>query len=218
MSPTETLPEIDECIDLYLHAHDFYGVDTFGVDDLSRRLGGREDGTDLPARTDSLTRLLDLLTAYGLLDRHQDGRYRVRCEPDEGLDRWRASAATRVEALHRRVRRTVDLSPEERTRSPEPETIRYDGNLFVSVLVKDAADLDAARADVRAAMDDHPEYGGVVLRSPGELAAEVQRFADELCEPAATPAGNRRFEKVTTNLVGTDKDDLEFRLLLRETS
>lgn len=218
MPTTETLPEIDRCVDLFLRIHDFYGEDTFGPDELSQRLGDCDDETRLPAETHSLTRLLNLLTAYGLLDRRIDGHYQVRCVPDEEVDRWRARAVTRVDTLYQRVRGTATSSEDERTDGPGPETIRHDGEPFVSVFLRDAADFDAARTTVRNAMEDYPDYAGVVLRSPAELAAKVQRFADELCDPAATPDENRRFEKVTTDLVGADKDDLEFRLFLCETA
>lgn len=216
MPTTETLPAIDDCIDLYVQVHDLYGADVFDPDDMSRRVRTRVAGTDLPTDVRSLTRLLDLLCAYGLLDRHHDGRYQVRCAPDESLDRWRAKTATRVESLHHRVDRATNPARDEPTGDSGRATLRHEGDAFASVRVSHPGDLDSARADIPTAMDEHPECAGIVLRSPGELAAAVQRFADELCDPEATASGVSAFEKVTTDLVGDDKNDLEFRLFLRE--
>lgn len=214
MPDSETLPDFHNCIDLYLQIHDLYGTDVFDPEDLSRRLNLRDTGSDLPTDVRPLTRLLDLLSAYGLLDRHRDSRYGVRCEPDESLDRWRAKTATRVESLYQRVHQTTSSSRDEPTGASGREELWNDGDAFVSVRVADTTDLES----VQTAMEEHPECAGVVLRSSGELAAEIQRFADGLCEPAATVGGEHAFEKVATNLIGDDKNNLEFRLFLRDTA
>lgn len=218
MAPPETFPEIENCIDLYVEAHDRYGTDVFEPDDLSRRSGSRGGDTGPPTDARSLTHLLDLLAAYGLLARHHDGRYRVRCAPEEDLGRWRENAVTRAESLYRRVHRTTGTSGDDATDDAGRETLRYDGSAFVSVRVTDAADLDSARDAIRTALDRHPDCAGLVVRSPGELATEVQRFADDLCGASTPATGGRTFEKEATDLVGGHKDDLEFRLFLRETT
>lgn len=218
MPTTETLPAIDSCIDLYVQVHDLYGAGAFDTDDLSRRLSTLDDGTALPTDVEPLTRLLNLLCAYGLLNRHRDGRYRVRCAPDESLDRWQAKTATRVESLYQRVHRTMNPSRDKPTGDSGRTALWHDGYAFASIHVTDSADLNSAQTSIQTAIDEHPECAGIVLRSPGELAAEVQRFADGLCEPAATASGERAFEKVTTDLVGDDKNDLEFRLFLCDTA
>lgn len=217
MSPPETFPAIDACIDLYVTVHDRYGMDAFDPDDLSRRSCTRDDGTNLPADTRSLTRRLDLLVAYGLLERRDDGRYRVRCAPEEGLDRWRIDATNRIEALYRRVHRAMGTSGDDPDDGGGRAQLRHDGAVFAGIRVSKPGDLDSAPSTVRAVLDEHPECAGIVFRSPGELAAEVQRFADELCDPSAAMVKGRTFEKETTELVGDHKDDLEFRLFLRET-
>lgn len=218
MPDTETLPDFDNCIDLYVQIHDLFGTDVFDTDDLSRRLETRDTGSELPTDLRPMTRLLDLLSAYGLLDRLRDGRYRVRCEPDESLDRWRAKTATRVESIYERVHQTMGPYRDEPTVGSGREELWNDGDAFVSIRLTDSTDLQSAQTFVQAAMKDRSECAGIVLCSPGELAAKVQRFADRLCEPAATASGEPAFEKVTTDLVGDDKDDLEFRLFLREST
>lgn len=215
MTAADTLPAIDDCIDLYVQVHSLYGEDTFEPEGLSRRSSTRDDWTDLPTDVDSLTRLLNLLTAYGLLDSRRDGRYRVRCAPNENLECWRSKAATRVESLYERVHRT-NSSRDASIATAGPETFYHGDEPFASVRVTDSADFKTVQTSIRAAVGERPDCAGIVLRSPGELAAEIQRFADVLCESEPTTGGERAFEKVTTDLVGDDKNDLEFRLFLRE--
>jgi hypothetical protein len=218
MSTLETLPAIDDCIDLYVRIYDRYGTDAFDPEDLSRHLSNRARGADVPADGQPLIRLLHLLVAYGLLARQRDECYRVRCAPDENPDRWRAKTAPRVETLYQRVQRSTNPSGDEPTSDSECETLWHDGEAFVSIRVTDIADLDSARTTIQPTMDEHSECTGVVLRSSGALAAEVQRFADGICESPTTAGGERVFEKEATDLVGEDKNDLEFRLFLRGTA
>jgi hypothetical protein len=213
MTLPETFPQIENCIDLYLAIHDRYGTEMFHPDALAGWLD-THDSVDLPADV----HFLDLLVAYGLLARHHDGRYRVRCAPDEDLDRWRTKAAIRVESLYQRVHRVTGSSPTGSTDEHGRERLQHDGEAFVSLRVTHPDDLDSTSATLRTVLDEHPECVGIVFRSPGELAAEVQRFTDGLCDLSMTATGERTFEKVTTELVGDHKDDLEFRLFLRETT
>lgn len=208
MASNQTLPAIDDCIDLYIQIHDDFGTEAFAPEEVAARVD------DLSADEHSLVRLLNLLVAYGLLDRNDDGQYRVRCAPNESLDRWRAAATSRVEFLHRLVQRTT--IPESATDDAGGDSLRYEGDAFASVYVDDAGDLDSAETAIENALAEQPECVGIVLRSPGDVAAEVQRFADRLRENNITTA-DRSFEKEMTDLVGDDKDNLEFRLFLRET-
>jgi len=217
MTPSEQLPAIDACIDLYTRLYDRHGRAAFDPESLSRRSA---DGDEEPPGDESLPRLLDLLVAYGLLDRTREGRYRVRCAPDERLDRWQARTATRVETLHGLVPRTTSGSP---GRSPSGsgggrETLRHAGDEFASVRVTGADDLDSVTIALREALAEAPSAVGVVLRSPGDLAADVQRLADELPSGVEVDDETWSFEKATTDLVGEDKDHLDFRLFLRETT
>lgn len=202
MAPTETLPAADACLDLYATLYDCYGTDAFDRDDLSR-----------PTDDESLTRRLELLVAYGLVDRRADGDYQVRCSPDESLDRWRAKGAARCESLYHRIQRTTPAG-DDASDHADSETVTREDRTFAGVRVTDSADFDSVRATLRTAMANHPECDGVVLRSSGVGAAAVQRLADELCA-SGTPAG-RQFEKEATALVGEEKNALEFRLFLRE--
>jgi hypothetical protein len=200
MPGTDTLPAVDDCVDLYLRIHDHFGTTAFSPNRLADSID-HDDADD----GRSLAHLLELLVAYGLLDRPATDRFRIRCAPDDELEQWRAATIARTE----RLRRLVDGRADTPTGD---DTLSHDGATFTSVRVDADADFDAverAIAESAAAARD-----GVVLRSPGDFAAAVQQFADRVCE-RGIPSRDWRFEKVTTDLVGDRKDALEFRLYLR---
>jgi hypothetical protein len=198
----DELPVIDDCLDLYLQIHERFGTSTFRPERLA------EDAADVDR---PLTHLLDLLVAYGLLDRRADGQYRIRCAPDDDLDRWRTAADSRAERLHRLVGRESDGAP------VAADLLTHEGGTFVSVHVGPDADFDAVETALVDALTVRASRDGVVVRSPGDLAADVQRFADRLCD-RGVEARDWRFEKVATDLIGAGKDDLEFRLFLSVTT
>lgn len=220
MSAADSLPAIDGCIDLYLAVADAFGAESFDLDDLGRALPpvDRPDGVGPPDR-DRERRLLDLLVAYGLLDRTGDGAYRVRCAPDGDASEWESRAAARARELHRRTRRRATVrrrsTDESSGRAP---TVAHDGEEFRSVFVDRDTDLESVVAALSPRRDDATESAGVVFRAPGEAANRAQRLADALCEDGATAETplRGRFEKTHTDLVGEDKDSLEFRLFMRE--
>jgi len=197
---SDTLPAVEDCVDLYLRIHDHFGTATFTPERLA-------DVTDHDGR--SLTRLLALLVAYGLLDQ-REGRYRVRCAPDDGVDRWRAAAASRGERLYRLVARQESATDA----STHDDSLSHDGAAFASVYVDDTDDFDAVETALVDALTARPACDGVVLRAAGDLAATVQRVADRLCD-RGVDSRHWRFEKTATELVGVEKDHLEFRLFLR---
>lgn len=203
MPTTDTLPAVDDCVDLYLRVHEQFGTRPFSPAQLSDLLDDAESGDGR-----SLPHLLDLLVAYGLLDRLAADEFRVRCAPDDESERWRTAAIARTERLHRLVRRRLSDAP------TSDDVLTHDGAAFASVRVDDA-DVDAVETALVDALDGVGDWcDGVVLRSPGDLAADVQRFADRVCERGVATR-DWRFEKVTTDLVGSRKDALEFRLFLR---
>ncbi|AZH24538.1 hypothetical protein [Haloplanus aerogenes] len=199
-----TLPAVEDCLDLYLRIHDHFGTETFTRERLAEVV---DHDDDRPLR-----RLLELLVAYGLLDRRGE-RYSVQCAPDDGIDRWRAVAVARAERLHRLVARRESVT-DAATRD---DSLAHDGETFASVYVDDTDDVDAVETALVDALTAHPACDGVVLRAAGDLAATVQRVADRL---SAHGVERRpwRFEKTATELVGAEKDHLEFRLYLRRRS
>jgi hypothetical protein len=194
----DSLPALDACVRLHATAHERFGTEPFAPDAI--------DDPD-EGRNRTLSARLDLLVAYGLLDRTGDGRYRVRCPPDSPLDRWRDRYDERAEALYGRI-----------AQSDGADRIAHGGAVYRSVRVADGASLDAVADAVAASAPDDGDAAGVILRSSPEFADRVQRMADDLADSAGAggdlPA---RYEKEGTDLVGDHKDGLEFRLFLRRT-
>jgi len=198
MSTSSSLPDLDEAVDCYLAVWRRHGDDPFTADALLSEFEAHQYGID-PATTD-VPATLDLLTAYGLLDR-EDGEYWIRCRPDEDVGAWLERQEPRVERLHRAVRTAREESPDAGDGGNE----QYRGERYAPVAfdaVDDAADL-LARATESLSGDDR--LAGVVVRAPGTVAGEVQDVVDR----------SERLEKVGSAVKGDDPDDLEFRMYLR---
>lgn len=95
--------------------------------------------------------------------------------------------------------------------------ITHKGNDYVTVRVTPSDDFDAVATAVTEATTD--DRAGVVLRGPGEHANEIQRFADQLSGSTGGSATvpSPEVQKVDSDVEGTDKDELEFRLFLQST-
>lgn len=207
VSSISTLGALEGCLDRYVRAYERFGTDAFDASRLA---------TDAESAADEAASDLTLLAAAGLLERIGDGRYRVRCTPDESVDAWREKLAPRLTLLHRRVREVRDATPTNGGGDDGPgETLTYDGESFLGVSVSPETDRESLTDTLAAAYDD--SHAGVVLRVRADRATVAQRLADAL-EDGKLPddAFDGRFEKVHTNLVGAHKDALEFRLYMRE--
>ncbi len=207
---TDDLPELGDCVDLYVAAYRSFGMDAFDPDQLDP---GWIDGR--------VEDLLDLTVAYGLLERATEG-YSVRIVPGASADRWETLAIDRVQTVQQAVadrsggtgvarRNTRDGSED----ASGEEVLHRDGRRYASVTVRDTDDLDSVVANVATATQNSGT-DGVVFRSAGELANRVQQFADRLCD-TDTVAGeslSEPLQKVGSDVEGEDKDTLEFRLFL----
>lgn len=195
MTTANVLPRFEDCIEAYLAAYDRFGTDPFAPERLE------------PADRD----LLELGVAYGLFA--FDGTaYRVRCEPGSGAERWERAVGARVTRIQRAVSERARTAGDSDAAGDAGLT--HGGDTFATAFVTADDDFDAVVDTVHAAAPE--DHDGVVLRSPADLANDVQRFADRLCEERAaaeTPLPGS-FEKVASDVVGSDKDDLEFRLFL----
>jgi hypothetical protein len=205
-------PDIDDCIDLYLHAWDRFGERHFNVDRLIeqpvnhdiRFLGGKDEAK----------RHLDMLVEYGLVN-HDDGQYWVHCLPNEDLSAWRERTRS-PEAIYRLVQQ-AKRQRERESRSNSSKVFEYKDEVFVSVF----ADEDTNRSDlttlVANQMGQSPTFDGIVVRSPADQIGYIQQLADELCDAEAMAETNLSyyFEKVISNIRGEHKDDLEYHLYLR---
>jgi len=193
-----TLPGLEDCLALYSAVYDQHGTEPLEPAELST-----------PAYIDDTRYVLDLAVAYGLLV--TDGTtYRVACEPDDPADHWESVVEDRVSRVRRALStRAGDAGTETRRRS-----FTYQGEEYASVRVDYDADFEAVATTV--ADVDLSDQAGVVLRAPGDYANEVQRFADRLGDseelvdaPFSTP-----LRKEFSDVEGSSKDDLEFRLFL----
>lgn len=199
--PTETLPRFDECIELYLTVYDRYGTDEYTADQVRTAFEFADP-----------EQLLNLTVAYGLFE-YNGSVYRVRCDPGE--ERWEAVLTDHATL----VRRAISERLGTRDDSVEPEregaTLDFDGKQFTSVVVSDPDGFGTV-TDAIAALPAGKRTC-VVLRSPGSYANTVQRIADRLCDPTTIEESpvRRPFEKEGTDVVGAEKDELEFRLFLR---
>lgn len=198
------LPDLDDCVTVYLDVWDVFGTDTFSVGDLVVELHQRETDTDLLDGVGP-QRQIDLLTAYGLLEQVSGDRYRVRCQPDETQLEWWEQLEDQVEELHDAVhekRRTV-------SEGGDRPLLTYRGHTYVSLFVDEGTPIADVIDEVHEINNLHD---GVALRSPATLANEVQDIADELC--SVTRDGIEPFEKVNSEVKGSNSDDLEFRLFI----
>ncbi|RQG99258.1 hypothetical protein [Natrarchaeobius oligotrophus] len=206
MAHANVLPRFDECIDLYRLAYDRYGTEPFTLDHVDEELSVR-----------NARELLDLAVAYGVLE--FDGTtYRVRCEPDDPADAWRSALTTRAQRVQRSLvdRFVLEEDGDLEDRTPDSDVLTYDSNRFESVFVSESDDLDAI-ADAIVSRSSG-STAGVVLRSPGEDAGHVQWCADRLCDPSAVAETSLEepLQKEYSDVAGDDKNDLEFRLFLRQ--
>ncbi|MFU8868735.1 hypothetical protein [Natronococcus sp.] len=198
MTGTE-LPRLEDSLELYAAAAERYGTEPFTETRARRELAGA------PSQ-----RLLELAVAYGLLE--FDGEaYAVQVEPDAPESAWRANAIERAERIRPAA---VERATEGTGGSDGVRALTHGSKRFASVAVGEPAELE--RVLGRLERVPLEEYDGIVLRSPGERANAVQRLADRLCEPAVTDGTSlsRPFQKEYTDVVGDDKNELEFRLFL----
>jgi hypothetical protein len=194
---TKVRPRLEDCVDLYLAAHDRYGTDEFTAEQATAELAAASE------------RLLELAVAYGLVE-YDGTAYRVARTPDADADRWTAALTDRADRLRRAI---TDRRAGRASTGRDAVTVPFEDRQFASVFVGEDEGFEAV-VDAVASLDVG-DRDGVVLRSPGQNANAVQRIADRLCD--ATPEGTplaASFQKEGTDVVGADKNELEFRLFL----
>lgn len=198
---TAQLPDLEQCVSVYLKVWDEFGTDSFSVSDVVAELHQRDAESAL---LDGIgpQRHLDLLTAYGLLELVADDRYRVQCRLEETQLEWWERLEAQVETLHDAVHETRQM---DSTADDHP-LLTYRGHTYVSLFVDEETQLSEV---VDTLHDVDQLRDGVALRSPATLANDVQDIADELCEGDHDV---RPFEKVNSEVKGADSSDLEFRL------
>ncbi|WP_458210206.1 hypothetical protein [Haladaptatus sp. NG-SE-30] len=161
--------------------------------------------------------MLDLLTAYGLLDKIGDSSYRVRCRPDETILSWREKYDSRIERLHQRVQGEQRERANESTDSTLPAQVEYQNESYISLPFEKIGSFDDLLTQMDELLDIESGRTNLVILAPGTEAGDVQHLTDQLCDesvmtdtPYSTP-----FEKAGSEVRGDDADELEFRMYLR---
>jgi hypothetical protein len=196
-----SLPQLDACLDLSETAYSQHGTESFAATDLEW------DAADAEKE-----HLLELAVAYGLLSFDRTV-YRLTCAPDAPAERWETAIDDRAGRVKRAITNHFD-SPDTHSETAERAPLTYEGEEYASVTVEEVDEFEAVVEAVSAV--ELVEWAGVVLRSPGEYANEVQRFADRLCDASelADVPFSAPFTKEYSDVRGTDKDELEFRVFL----
>jgi hypothetical protein len=207
-------PDINNCVDLYLHVWDRFGEHHFNVERLIEQ-PGNQDIRFLGGKNEA-QRHLDMLVEYGLVN-HDGGQYWVHCLPDEDLSAWRERTRS-PEAIYRLVQQ-AKRQRERESRPTSPETFEYEDEEFVSVPADENTDRSDLASVVANQMSQSSTFNGIVVRSPADQIGYIQQLADELCDAEAMAETDLShcFEKVTSNVRGEHKDDLEYHLYLRST-
>lgn len=120
----------------------------------------------------------------------------------------------RVSRVKRALPDRSDTDDDTQKRELDSAGLTHNGDEFASVFVEKSDGFDAV-ADAVGTVD-LDDWEGVVLRCPGDYANEVQRFGDRLgnrSELTDTPV-SQPLRKEFSDVSGTDKDSLEFRLFL----
>jgi len=198
MTIESDLPKFEACVRLYRQAYLEHGSERFTRDQLEES----EFTTDIP-------QLLDLSVAYGIIE--CDGvSYRISVEPDATTEDRRSTLQTHAD----RIAQALNGDDVDSRTTRSPDEIDLGDETFESVFVSESDDFDSVVDSITAITSSGSD--GVVLRSDGEHANEVQRFADRLCTPSELSGtqGATQFQKESSDVVGSDKDELEFRLFL----
>lgn len=206
MPPEGDLPGLTDSIAAYLDAWETFGEESFDAEELARR-GDRTTETDLEGR-------LDAAVAYGLLGLDEEGRYRVRCSPDERVEDWQRAARSRMALLHRRVQEATGGGRDESAGAGD--VLEYRGDRYLPVRLGPDPGVEESLDALVALLEGGDDVAGVAVLAPGEAAGEIQVVADRLCDDDAMAARSApyRFEKENSEVVYGPDGDLEYRLYL----
>lgn len=199
MTISKANPRLNDCIALYRRAYERHGTGSFTAEQLDTEFSEAET-----------QRLLELTTAYGLIE-FTGTMYRVTCAPDATTDCWQSAMRDHANHISNSI---ADSGGSPRDGATDTDDISHDDNTYVSVLVSETDDFETVADAIENA--DTRETEGIVLRSPGDNADVVQRIADRLCDASESKqiSDAGPFQKELTDVVGHQKDDLEFRLFL----
>lgn len=215
MPSNESLPHIGDCVPLFQQVCRTFNDEWFTVEDLYKILRQElDDGRNY--EENELDDHLNQLVTYGLLRRDAQHRYRIWCRLGESVDDWHAKIKPQVEALHRLVHATERPEGTYATNLKITDIISYKGETYRGIFVGKDTEFQDLASILAELLNQNSDHANIVLRSPANEASTVQGIADRLrdTEVLAEPGALFRFEKENSEVVGEDKDDLEFRLFL----
>jgi len=184
--PTNQFPWIEDCIELYQHAYERHGTTRFTAEHLDCERD----------------RILEMAVAYGLLS--WDGvSYCVSVAPTDSTQSWHTLFRQRADRVSEKVSEEGLGAEQRRTESDTAETVFISDSDDLGTVIESFHSFSLCEGDE------------VILRSAGEQANTAQRIADQLCDPSGTDDCLNDFQKEFTDVVGDNKDDLEFRVCLR---
>lgn len=209
-------PDIEDCVALYLDIWTFFKKRAFEPAELAEQLIEHDRDLNYFSDADEPERHLDVLVEYDLVTR-TDGQYRIRCTPEEDVAIWRNKLQSPPDAIYRLVQQTKRQREEEPGVRDEWNTLKHNGETFVSISVIKETDIIDLITAVNERLSDPPQYTGIVICTPAAHTGHVQQLADDLCDADAMAKADfpYHFEKITSNVRGEHKDDLEYRLYLR---
>lgn len=192
------LPKLESCMRLLYTVHDHYRTEWFTATQI-----------DSNAFEVDTKRLLDLSVAYGFIE-FDEPSYRLKIEPNAETDRWESALREHTDQL---VESIQQIKSHDSTSRILTDELVHEEQTFASISVSESDDFESIIDSIQSLDSDRD---GIVLRSTAEYANEVQRLADRLCTPSElteTPV-SEQFQKELSDVVGNDKNDLEFRLFL----
>lgn len=203
MTDSQTLPHLDSCLELYQVIHNEHGTKPFEPENIEW------NPSDL-----ALTEILDFGVAYGIFS--FNGReYYLNCSVEASEDTWATTLDNHVDDVQQVVTNQLNSFETANRESDSPATLTWENEIFVSVFVDETDDFDSVVDSV--ATVDLSNRDGIVLRSQGDYANEVQRFADRLCSTTGQSSSSvvTGFDKISSDVTGSEKESLEFRIYLR---
>lgn len=215
MASDDSLPNIGECATLFHQVCRTFTDEWFTVEELCKLLR-QEKNDERSHEANDLDDFLDLLVAYGLLQRDAKHRYRIRCRPGESATEWHANVEPQIEAIHRHIH-TSERSGRTLVTSDKPkDVIPHKEETYLGIFIGEDTEFQELVTVLTELLKQDLDRASIVLRSNANEAATLQGIADRLHDPdvMAEKGCPYRFEKEDTEVVGEHKDDLEYRLFL----
>lgn len=205
MADNQILPHLDACVKLYKKIYDNHKTKTFRTEDIEW------SSSEL-----TLAEVLDFGVAYGIFS-FNEKKYQLNCSADASDDEWEATLHNHADDVREVVASRLNSFEATNRGSDSLTTLTWQNKKFASIFINDG---ESFHSMVNSVVNVNTSgKSGVVLRSSGEHASQVQRFADQLCDVSEEMLNSidTSFDKLSSDVVGSEKDSLEFRIYLQTT-